>query len=265
MPLEAAQHFGVMSAEPAAPRGEGDAPSDLSARLQQRLAVPVLLAALASVPAVFLTLFDDPARSAGVLLNTLSGGVLIAETAVLFALSDHKLRWLKQNRLLVAITLSIIPAVILAAGPVQLLRLLKLVGALRIVRVARIIKAGRILRDRAGLDKTWQRVIGVGVTLLVAAFVALVLADPTSHSRQILDGAVAWLGVSGAILAGVVLAVATYVVRAARAKKNGSPASVAVTPRGEPERAAEPVGVTSGPERPERPELTERSRHSAPM
>jgi CsoR family transcriptional regulator, copper-sensing transcriptional repressor len=215
------QHFGTMSAEPLAPRANGDAPLDRNARLKQRLALPVLLAALASVPAVFLTLLDEPARSAGAVLNTISGGVLIAETIVLLALSEHKLRWLKDNRGLVALSLLIIPAAVFAAGPVQLLRVVKIVGALRIVRVGRILKAGRILRDRAGLDSTWQRITGIGITLLVASFVALVLSDPTSHSRQVLDGAVAWLGVTGAILAGVVLAVATYVVRTARWKKIG--------------------------------------------
>lgn len=211
--------LGRMSAESAAPRGPGNAPSEREARLQQRLAVPVLLAALASVPAVFLTLFDDPARTAGVVLNTLSGAVIVAEALVLFALSEHKLRWLRRNRVLVGLVLLVIPAAVVAAGPIQLLRLLKVVGALRIVRIGRIIKAGRILRERADLDGAWQRAIGLGVTLLVAAFVTLVLSDPTSYTRQFLDGAVAWLGVTGAILAGAVLAIATYVVRTGRIRK----------------------------------------------
>jgi len=230
-----------MSAEPAAPREPGAAPSGREAQLQQRLAVPVLLAALASVPAVFLTLLEDPARTAGVVLNTLSGAVIVAETIVLFALSEHKLRWLGQNRVLVVLALLVIPAAVMAAGPVQLLRLLKIVGALRIVRIGRIIKAGRILRERAGLDGAWQRVIGIGVTLLVAAFVALVLSDPTSYTRQILDGAVAWLGVTGTILAGVVLAIATYVVRTGRFKK-AAPSRVAASAR---ERSARPARATA--------------------
>lgn len=178
----------------------------------------MLLAALASIPGVFLTLFDDPARTAGVVLNALSGGVIIAETLVLFALSEHKPRWLRQNSMLVGLTLLLIPAVVIAAGPIQLLRLVKVVGALRIIRVGRIIKAGRILRERADLNGPWQRVIGTGVTLLVAVFVALVLSDPTSYTRQVLDGAVAWLGVTGAILAGAAIAIATYVVRTGRFK-----------------------------------------------
>jgi CsoR family transcriptional regulator, copper-sensing transcriptional repressor len=192
---------------------------DRADRIQQRLAVPVLIAALSSIPGVFLTLFDDPARTAGAVLNTLSGAVIVAEVVVLFAVSERKLDWLKRNRALVGLALLIAPAAVFAVGPVQLLRLVKVVGALRIVRVGRIFKAGRILRERAGLDEAWQRHISIGITLLIATFVALVLSDPTSHSRRVLDGAVSWLGITGVLLAGAVLAIATYVVRTSRDRK----------------------------------------------
>lgn len=191
-------------------------PVDRKTLLQQRLAAPVLVAALASVPAVFLTLLDDPARTAGVVINTLSGAVLIAETVVLFALADDKLGWLKRNRWLVGLSAIVIPAVLFAAGPLQLLRVVRAVGALRIVRVGRILKAGRLMRERAGLNSTWQRIVGAAVGLLVALFVAVVLSDPTSHTRQLLDGAVRHVGMTGVLLAGVVLGLATYVVRSAR-------------------------------------------------
>lgn len=199
----------------------GTAPVDRADRVQERLAVPVLVAALASVPAVFLTLFDDPARSVGAALNAMSGAVLVAEAVVLLAVSEHRLAWLRRNLWLVALAVVMIPAVIFAAGPVQLLRLLRVVGAVRIIRVGRILKAGRILRERTGLDRLWQRVVGIGVTLLVAAFVAVVLSDPTSYTRQLLDGAVQRVGMVGVILAGVALGIATYVVRTARRDETG--------------------------------------------
>ncbi len=209
--------LGVDGIEPADQAHAVGAPeNDRAERLRERLAIPVLIAALASVPAVFLTLLDNPARIAGAMLNALSGAVLVAETAVLFAVSDQRLRWLKDNRYLVGLAILMIPAVAFAAGPVQLLRLVRLVGALRILRVTRIFKAGRILRERAKLDKRWERLVSGGITLLVAAFVAAVLSDPTSHSRRILDGAFAWLGVTGAVMAGAVLGIATYVVRTSR-------------------------------------------------
>ncbi len=206
--------------EPAAsvdePAASVDEPADRADRVAERLAMPVLIAALASVPAVFLTLMDEPYQSAGSTLNTISGGVLIAETVVLFAVSDQRLTWVRRNLWLVALAVVMIPAVIFAVGPVQLLRLVRVVGALRIIRVGRIFKAGRIVRERAGLDAIWQRIIGAVLVTLVASFVALVLSDPTSQSRQLLDGAVERIGVIGVLLAGTVLAVATYIVRTNR-------------------------------------------------
>ena len=196
-----------------------EAPVDRADRLAERLALPVLIAALASVPAVFLTLLDDPYETIGNGLNTLSGAVLIAETVVLFAVSEDRLAWVRRNKWLVLLALAIIPAVVFAVGPVQLLRLtrvahaIRMVGAVRIIRVGRIMKAGRILRERAGLDARWQKVIAVTATLLAAAFVAVILADPTSASGGALRSAVDVVGVPGVVLAGIILGGATYVVR----------------------------------------------------
>jgi CsoR family transcriptional regulator, copper-sensing transcriptional repressor len=194
----------------------GDEHVDRADRLQERLAVPVLIAALASVPAVFLTLFDGTANTVGSVVNALSGAVLVAEAVVLFAVSEHRLRWLRQNLWLVALAVVMVPAVLFAVGPVQLLRLLRVAGALRIIRVGRIFKAGRIVRQRAGLDEVWQRVVGFGVTLLVAGFVAVVLADPTSESRQLLEGVAEFAGPVGIVVAGGLLAAATLIVLLAR-------------------------------------------------
>lgn len=196
-----------------------EAAPDRADRVAERLAIPVLLAALASVPAVFLTLFDEPYATIGNGLNALSGAVLIAETLVLFAVSEHRLAWLRRNRWLVLLTVAVVPAVLFAVGPVQLLRLtrvaqaIRVVGAVRIVRVARIVKAGRILRERAGLDARWQRLVAVGVTLSAAAFAGIVLADPTSASGGALRSMVSMVGIPGVLVAGAVLGAATYVVR----------------------------------------------------
>lgn len=197
---------------------------DRADELQQRFAVPVLIAALASIPAIFLTLLDDPWSTIGTGINSVSGGVLVLETVVLLLLTDDRRAWLRRNWLLVAVTIVVIPAVIFAIGPAQLLRLLpvmrvlgvvRFVGALRILRVKRILKAGRILRERYGMDRGWERGITVGVSLLCAAFVAVVLADPTSTSgewaRRAL-GAVGLPGAVAAVLAGAIIAAATYIV-----------------------------------------------------
>ncbi len=193
--------------------------TDRADRVADRLAVPVLIAALASVPAVFLTLFDAPWQDIGTSINMVSGGVLVSETVVLLALAEDRRAWLRRNWWLVALAIVIIPAVLFAFAPVQLLRLTQLMrfaGALRIVRVGRIFKAGKIVRERTGLDRGWQRVIGVGATVLCAAFVAIVLADPTSASREALSSVLGTVGVPGVLVAGLLLGVATYLVRTHR-------------------------------------------------
>jgi CsoR family transcriptional regulator, copper-sensing transcriptional repressor len=189
---------------------------DRADRLARRLSVPVLIAALASIPATFLTLLDGGYATAGSTLNALSGAVLVAETVVLLAVAEDKRTWLRTNRWLVALTVAVVVAVVFAIGPVQLLRLVRVVGALRIVRVRRIVKAGRIIGERHGLDARWGRVLTVVLTVAAAGFVAVVLADPTSQSRQLLDGVAGRFGALAAALAGVLVAVATYVVISAR-------------------------------------------------
>jgi CsoR family transcriptional regulator, copper-sensing transcriptional repressor len=188
------------------------------ARVAERWSVPVLIAALASIPATFLTLFDGAYQTAGNTLHVLSGSVLVAETVVLLAIAEDKREWLRRNRWLVALTVAIVPAVLLAVGPLQLLRLVRVAGALRILRVRRILKAGRIIRSRYGFTSGWERAVTVGLTLVTAAFVALVLADPTSRSRELLEDVTGRVGVLGIVLAGVVLAAATYVVRTNRGR-----------------------------------------------
>lgn len=200
-------------------KADGRERSDRADRLQERLAIPVLVAALASVPAVFLTLFDEPANTVGSTINAISGAVLVAEAVALFVVSEHRLQWLRRNWWLVALAVVIVPAVLYAVAPVQLLRLLyllRMAGALRIIRAKRILKAGKILRNRAGLDRTWQRVVGFLVSALVTGFVVVILADPTSESRQLLEGAVDFAGPVPVVLAGGVLAAATFIVLRAR-------------------------------------------------
>ncbi|MTV27519.1 hypothetical protein FTX61_19180 [Nitriliruptoraceae bacterium ZYF776] len=176
--------------EPADVERDGGGTPDRADVLAERLAVPVLVAALAAVPATLLTLFEGRLATAGQALNLASGAVLVAETAVLFLVSDDRRAWLRRNLWLVGVTVLVVLAVVFAAGPLQLLRLVRFVGALRVLRVRRILKAGRVLRERAGLTVWWQRALTGVVTLAAAGFVAVVLADPTSSSRQLLDGVV---------------------------------------------------------------------------
>ncbi|WP_238335785.1 hypothetical protein [Serinicoccus kebangsaanensis] len=195
---------------------------------EERLALPVLVAALASVPAVFLTLLAEPYSTIGTVTNWLAGGVLVAETLILFLVAEDRKAWLARHWWLVLLTVAVVVAVILAVGPVQLLRLLRVVGALRLVRAGRILKAGRLLQQRAGLTGRWERVPMMLATVLVAAFVAVILADPTSQTRILLSQA---LGSTAStvltITAGLLLAVATFVVLRQRRRRRDSTDDVA--------------------------------------
>ncbi|MHB1063289.1 MAG: hypothetical protein ACYC1Z_02155 [Georgenia sp.] len=191
-------------------------------RWEERLALPVLVAALASVPAVFLTLLDDPWAMLGTGANWLSGGVLVAETVVLFAVSGDKAAWLRTHRWLMLITVAVAVAAVLAMGPVQLLRLLRVVGALRIVRAGRIVRAAQTLRRKMGLDGVSSKWVSVLAGVLVAAFVGVVLADPTSQSRQMLESVVSGpTGTIVVVIAGLLLGGATYVVMRQRQRDRG--------------------------------------------
>lgn len=192
-----------------AERSNGDRQAS---RVEERLAIPVLVAALASIPATFLTTLEGRAEQAGHLINYLSLAVLAGESIVPFLVAHHRKRWLADHWFVVAVTAISIPAVILAAGPAQVLRLVRFVGALRIIRVRRILRAGRILRQRSG-HTGWQwKLLSITVSLLAAAFVAIVLSDPTSQTRQLVEGALGRFGLPAIILAGALVAAATFLV-----------------------------------------------------
>ena len=187
---------------------------------EQRLTVPVVVAALASVPAVFLTLLDGVYETVGLTVNYAAGAVLVAETVVLAVLARDVRAWARQHRWLIGVTVLMVPAVVLAVGPVQLLRLVHLVGALRFSRASRIIRASNAVRRRAGLTGWRGHLLSGSAGLLVAVFVAVVFSDPTSASRQLLDRALerggTVLSVAVVITGGLVLALSTYVVARSR-------------------------------------------------
>lgn len=186
--------------------------TDRADKIERKLAVPVIVAALVSVPAVFLTSMEGAAAQVGTVLNWASLVVLTGESLVLFMVAENRIQWLKEHRGMVAVALLAIPAVVFAVGPAQVLRLIRFVGALRVIRVNRILKAGRILRNRAELQGVWRNAVAIGVTVIAALFVALVLTDQTSQSGQWVQGLTQRFGLAPVVVAGLILGVATFVV-----------------------------------------------------
>ncbi|WP_347057347.1 hypothetical protein ABC795_11630 [Blastococcus sp. HT6-30] len=183
---------------------------------QERLALPVLIAALASIPAMFLTVAEGTLGTAGHVIDVVSGLVLVAETVILLVVAENKRAWLRGHLGLVALTVAVVVAVVFALGPVQILRLVRTVGALRILRAGRIVKAARSVSDRMGFTGRLAHVAAAGAGVLVAVFVGVVLADPTSRSRDLITAVLGEIStpliVGLSAVAGIVLGVATYLL-----------------------------------------------------
>jgi hypothetical protein len=177
----------------------------------------VIVAALVSVPAVFLTTAEaDQLAIAGHVLNWASLMVLTAESVVLFLLTGERLRWVWRHRWPLAVLVISIPAVIVAAAPMQTLRLvvwlIRMIGALRILRANRIVRAGRVLARRIGWTGPWRYLPILVASVVAAGFVVLVLSDETSTSRAAIARVPGWPGTVLVLSAGAILAVATFVV-----------------------------------------------------
>ncbi|WP_216077658.1 hypothetical protein [Isoptericola sediminis] len=210
------------SLEPRSSTVEDPAPEPTEDRWERRFAWPVIVAALASVPAVWLTLLSEPYSTIGTVGSLLTGAVLLSETVVLFAVSGDKRQWVRQHRWLVGVTLAVVVSAALAIGPAQLLRLVRAVGALRLLRARHIVRAGRRVMDHSRMDKRWERALTGVIVVVVAAFVAVVLADPTSQSRVLLESLVGgpvyvWI----VLTAGLLLSAAIFVLVRARLRDDG--------------------------------------------
>lgn len=197
------------AAEPAADDADDVDPAD---RLAERFEMPALVAALAAVPATFLTLAEGFWGTTGEVVNALSAAVLVGEGAVLFAASRDRRRWVRRNWWLLATIAIVVPATIWAVGPAQLLRLVRSVGAIRLLRVRRIVKAGKVASRRLGIAARWRKVLVGTVSLAAAAFVGVVLTDPSGTQIDWINDLVEAVGPAGVVAAGLLLGVGTYLV-----------------------------------------------------
>ncbi|EHR59938.1 hypothetical protein [Saccharomonospora cyanea] len=176
-------------------------PNERARRAHEQLAVPVLAAALVSVPAVFLTTTPGVTGTIGTILNWLSLAVLLGESATLLWVSGSARVFVRRYRFQLLIVALAVPAVVFVVGPVQVLRVLLAFGAFRILKVRRILRAGRVIVHRFGLDGRRGAWVLAGAAVAATAFACVVLADPESHSRRVLTHVVDHLGVGGTAVA----------------------------------------------------------------
>ncbi|GAB3718628.1 metal-sensitive transcriptional repressor family protein [Nocardiopsis oceani] len=187
--------------------------NSFSRDLERRLALPVLVCAVVSVPAVFLGMWGEGRWSEiGHLVNWLAGLVLWAEWILLIALAKNKLGWLRTHKWSTFVAAVTLPAVIFTLGPAQVLRLARVAATLRLVRVTRIIEAGGVLRRRMGLTGARGAVAAVATTALSLAFAAAILADPDSASRRFFANLAESFGFWQVALALTLIAVATALI-----------------------------------------------------
>ncbi len=158
-----------------------------SSALERHLALPVMVCAAVSVPAIFLDLWGEGIWGRiGRQVNWAAGLALWAEWILLIVLAKDKRAWLRTHRWTTFIAVLTVPALLFTLGPAQVLRLVRAAGTLRLARVTRIIEAGGVLRRRLGLRGKAGVTALVVTMVLSAAFVVTVLADPESASRRFL-------------------------------------------------------------------------------
>ncbi|WP_209307586.1 hypothetical protein [Geodermatophilus sp. DF01-2] len=60
--------------------------------------MPVLVAAHAAIPAMFLTFAEGVLGTVGRVIDVLGGAVLVAETVILLVVAESKRTWISRNR-----------------------------------------------------------------------------------------------------------------------------------------------------------------------
>lgn len=181
-------------------------------RWENWLAWPVLIAALVSVPAVFLTLLDEPFVTIGNVGLYAATAVLIFETVVFFLISPRKVAWVVRNWWLIGLTIATVLAVIFSLGPMQVFRTVRSVGALRVLRAKQVAKAGESLANKSW--SRWRRWLGkLLATVVAGTFVVLALVVPESEARISLENFVGEEGVPyAAATAGLVTVLVMYLL-----------------------------------------------------
>lgn len=209
-------------------QGVREARNRRAERWEQRLAIPVIIAAAVSIPAVFLTtVTEGTSATVGTALNWASLTVLTGESVLLFILTGDRIQWLRRHKWPLLILAVAVPAVIFAFAPAQALRLVfrlvRFVGALRVLRAGRIIKAGRVLAHRIGWEGRWRYLPILAGSVVAAVFVGIILNDRSSTTRDLLERITGWPRAVLAVLAGAILAAATFLVLRYRRRGNGAP------------------------------------------
>ena len=215
------------------PRWRPDKLTVFARFVQYKLRIPVIVAVCASIPAVFLTVWTDGDLAlTGKIIGWAAGAVLWFESVILLLAAEHKREWLWRHKWMLVVCILTLVSLMAAAGGAQVLRLAYLVGTVRALRAKRIIDAAQVLGRRFSLGIWWKSGLLTGAGVVAAATAAVLLLDPDAEYREILHWLDANLRLLPILVAGAVLAVATwYVVRSRHTARTAvKPADTGETP-----------------------------------
>ena len=202
--------------------------------LQFKLRIPVIVAVCASIPAVFLTVWaDGDLAMTGKVIGWVAGAVLWFESVILLLAAEHKREWLWRHKWMILVCVLTLVSLVAAAGGAQVLRLAYLVGTLRVLRAKRIIDAAGILGRRLSLGLWWKTGLFTGAGVVAAVTAAVLLLDPHAEYRELLHWLDANLRLLPILLAGAVLAVATWAIFRNHGAAKRAAAEPAVATEGE--------------------------------
>lgn len=166
------------------------------AHIHQLFAWPVLIASLATVIGLFVSLAPEPLGDIGEELVMLASLVIVAESLMVALVSKDKRRWLKRHRVLVVVSLVVVFLFVVGvAVPLHLLRLVRGFSATPLAHVlqhAKVLHVGEFshakehLSESSKLAEKLHRPIETAVGLAVPLYLFLSLRDPNSDSRELL-------------------------------------------------------------------------------
>jgi len=202
------------------------------ARVHELFAWPVLIASLATVIGLLLTLASEPIDQIGEELVMLASLVIVGESLMVLLVSGDKRRWFKRHWPLVLI--SVIVLFLFAVGvslPVHLLRLVRgfstsPVGqVLQHAKVLHVGEFGHAKEHLAASSKLAERLhkpLETFISLAVPVYLVATLRDPDSDSRELLRLAEDLFVGAHWRLGAAIIAIGVTVLLVKRRVKNGA-------------------------------------------
>lgn len=117
-----------------------------TSRWQSRLDVAVLVAALASVPAVFFHASKGTAHDVGVVLGWIIWIVFAVEVAVMLALSDDRRGWARGHQFELFVFVTSFPLFLDVPGVRELIGVFPALGAVKLLKALKILKLAKVFR-----------------------------------------------------------------------------------------------------------------------